>query len=441
MNDLVRFVVSKLLSTSIVGKLSKVMAFVLSTLIRPNRSLGSKTMVFSRLGGNLLGVIESIKETQSIANYAKQVAKFGESVMKHERNYTWRCLDVCFDDLLAPKQAWVMWNDLKAHAEVLINHKARVEKNKLRLSIKGTKVGGKLVREVGFYYQQKVCCISGGCHTQRVKLDALNSLTSLASLGLKKLRIDISCLPESLLVLETNNTTIDRLVLPRSLESLSLGSTSFGRTSLQHVVENHKCLTQVSVSRSPSMSEIPTELGSLVSLQRLSLTCANMVGKIPSELGLLTNLGTLCLDGNQLTGRLPTELGNLACLTLFSFSDNSVSQTIPSEFGKLKALRHLDANHNKLSGSIPTELGNLTKLRDLFLSDNNLCEASLRLTNLEMLDLSSNRLCSFPCGVLSSSLVYLDLHDNFIAGELPAELSLLKKTCRINIKKQRFEHY
>ena len=32
---------------------------------------------------------------------------------------------------------------------------------------------------------------------------------SLASLGLEKLRIDILCLPESLLVLETNNTTID----------------------------------------------------------------------------------------------------------------------------------------------------------------------------------------------------------------------------------------
>ena len=68
----------------------------------------SQTMVFSRLGGNFLGVVDSMKETQSMADFAKQVAKFGESVMKHERNYTWRCMDVCFDDLLAPRQAWAV---------------------------------------------------------------------------------------------------------------------------------------------------------------------------------------------------------------------------------------------------------------------------------------------------------------------------------------------
>ena len=417
------------------------MACVLGTLLgfRPNRNVRSQTMVFSRLGGNFLGVVEAMKETQSMADFAKQVAKFGESVMKHERNYTWRCLDVCFDDLLAPRQAWIMWNDRKAHAEVLTKHDARVENNKLCLSIKGTKLGGKLVREVGFYYQQKVCCISGGCHTQRVNLDALNSLARLTSLGLKNISIDASCLPESLLILETNNTLIDRLVLPHSLESLSLQVTSFGRTSsLQQVVENHKRLTQLSVSRSLYMSEIPTELGSLVFLKRLCFTDAKMVGKIPSELGLLTNLETLWLDKNQLAGRLPSELGNLARLTYVFVSDNFLNQSVPSEFGKLCALRSLSASRNKLSGSIPTELGNLTNLRDLFLSHNNLCEASLRLTNLETLDLSCNSLRSFPRGVLSPKLVYLDLHDNFIAGELPAELSLLKKTCLINIQNNFF---
>jgi hypothetical protein len=411
------------------------MACVLSALgFRPNRNVRSQIMVFSRLGGNFLGVVEAMKETQSMADFAKQVAKFGESVMKHERNYTWRCLDVCFDDLLAPRQAWIMWNDRKAHAEVLTKHDARVENNKLCLSLEGTKLGGKLVREVGFYYKQKLCCISGKSYTHRAKLDALNSLAGLTSLGLKNISIDISCLPESLLVLETNNTVIDRLVLPRSLQSLALQVTSFGGTSLQRMVENHKGLTQLSVSRSPYMSEIPTELGSLVSLKRLCLTDAKMVCKIPSELGLLTNLATLWLDNNQLTGRLPSELGNLARLTYVSVSNNFLNQTIPSEFGKLCALRSLSASRNKLSGSIPTELGYLTNLRHLFLSDNNLCEASLRLTNLEALDLSYNCLRSFPCGVLSSSLVYLNLSYNFIASELPAELSLLKKTCKINIQ-------
>lgn len=374
--------------------------------------------------------MESIKETQSIVDYAKQVAKFGESTMKHERNYTWRCIDVCFDDLSAPTQAWLMWNEQKVRDELLLTHKARFKNDKLCLSIQGNK----LVREVGFYHEEKVCCISGMSKTHRAKLDALSNLVSLASLGLKKLHLDLSCLPESLCVLETNTVTIDQLVLPHSLKSLAFESTTFGRTSLRRVVEHMKGLIQLSVSHSPSMSEIPTELGRLVCLKRLALVDANLVGKMPSELGMLTKLETLCLEDNRLTGRLPSEIGRLACLIHFSFSNNFVSQSIPSEFGRLIHLQRLDGRRNKLSGSIPTELSKLTNLRSLVLSHNNLCDAQVRLANLETLDLSSNLLRSFPRGVLSPKLVYFNLSYNYIDGEIPTELGLLKKTCQVNIR-------
>ena len=176
-SSLLVLLLGKVLNLSLKASIQDMVCLLSALGFRPNRYVRSQTMVFSRLGGNFLGVVDSMKETQSMADFAKQVAKFGESVMKHERNYTWRCLDVCFDDLLAPRQAWIMWNERKAHVEVLTKHDARVDNNKLCLSLKGTKLGGKLVREVGFYYKQKLCCISGKSYTHRAKLDALNSLT------------------------------------------------------------------------------------------------------------------------------------------------------------------------------------------------------------------------------------------------------------------------
>ena len=54
--------------------------------------------------------------------------------------------------------------------------------------------------------------------------------------------------------------------------------------------------------------EIPSALGKLVSLERLSLNGNQLSGEIPLELGNLVNLRRLHLDENELSGCIPTSL-------------------------------------------------------------------------------------------------------------------------------------
>ena len=69
--------------------------------------------------------------------------------------------------------------------------------------------------------------------------------------------------------------------------------------------------------------DIPTELGNLSNLQRLSLSRNQLTGDIPRELGDLSNLQGLWLHGNQLTGELPHSLTGLTVLMGFTFHNNS----------------------------------------------------------------------------------------------------------------------
>ena len=142
--------------------------------------------------------------------------------------------------------------------------------------------------------------------------------------------------------------------------------------------------------------EIPTELGSLTSLEWLDLSSNQLTGEIPTELGSLISLEVLALVGNQLTGEIPTELGGLANLTILSLSSNQLTGEIPAELRSLSNLQGLGLSYNQLTGTIPAELGGLTSLEWLELSDNQLTgpiPSELgELTNLEHLSLSQNML-------------------------------------------------
>ena len=76
----------------------------------------------------------------------------------------------------------------------------------------------------------------------------------------------------------------------------------------------------------------------------------------------------LDLDGKQLSGPIPSELGNLTNLERLSLWGNQLSGPIPSELGNLANLEFLSLRDNQLSGPIPSELGNLANLEWLILS-------------------------------------------------------------------------
>ena len=140
--------------------------------------------------------------------------------------------------------------------------------------------------------------------------------------------------------------------------------------------------TELDLSNSGLIGEIPPEIGDLTNLRhlyldnpRMDITANNLnqlTGSIPPEIGDLTNLTELRLGSNQLTGSIPPEIGNLTNLTRLYSDDNQLTGSIPSEIGNLTNLRYLNLNDNELTGSIPPETGNLTNLTYLNLKSNQL---------------------------------------------------------------------
>ena len=104
---------------------------------------------------------------------------------------------------------------------------------------------------------------------------------------------------------------------------------------------------------------IPTELGNLSHLQRLSFS-GGLTGGIPSTLGNLSQLQSLYLGYNELTGSIPTELGNLSQLQGLDLSHNELTGSIPAELGNLSNLYDLRLASNPLSGCIPNALTRVT---------------------------------------------------------------------------------
>jgi hypothetical protein len=109
-------------------------------------------------------------------------------------------------------------------------------------------------------------------------------------------------------------------------------------------------------------STIPSEIGILTQLQRLSFSSNSLTSTIPSEIGLLSQLTYLSFWINSLTSTIPSEIGFLTQLSLLSFSYNSLTSTIPSEIGLLTQVQVLSFYNNVLKGTIPSSLCSLPSL-------------------------------------------------------------------------------
>ncbi|KAL6842106.1 hypothetical protein ACP4OV_028085 [Aristida adscensionis] len=119
-------------------------------------------------------------------------------------------------------------------------------------------------------------------------------------------------------------------------------------------------------------------LGSLGNCQQLQvLTISNnpytSAALNPNHVG---NLSTRLLEveainsqilANSMSGPIPTQIGNLRGLVKLSLEDNKISGTIPDELSNLTMLEVIDLSYNKLSSAIP-----FSYLCGLNLSFNNL---------------------------------------------------------------------
>ena len=223
------------------------------------------------------------------------------------------------------------------------------------------------------------------------------------------------------------------------------------------------------------VGEIPPELGNLTRLVELNLGANTLAGSIPPEIGRLSNLEGLRISSNALSGGIPPGLGSLGSLRWLDFSNNDLSGELPEELGDLTSLSSLSLHFNSLTGPIPSSFLQLDLLRFSFTDRNRARNAHLCLpgttafvawaeraavslpqycnevdvTALESLYeatggadwRNSGGWLASPAlnewyGVESDSLgrvVSLDLTNNELSGELPAELGHLSEMTGLRI--------
>ncbi|XVE61219.1 hypothetical protein DITRI_Ditri06bG0021700 [Diplodiscus trichospermus] len=150
---------------------------------------------------------------------------------------------------------------------------------------------------------------------------------------------------------------------------------------------------------------IPSELGLLDSLTRLSLSQNNFSKPIPYHLFNATKLIYIDLSHNSLSGPIPPQIKSLKNLAHLELSSNSLNGSLPEALLELKSLTGtLNLSYNKFSGEIPASYGEFPVMISLDLRHNNLTGKVPQvgsLLNQGPTAFSGNpNLCGFPLGNL-----------------------------------------
>ncbi|GKA51862.1 receptor-like protein 7, partial [Tanacetum coccineum] len=236
-----------------------------------------------------------------------------------------------------------------------------------------------------------------------------------------------------------------------SLQSLVLSNTNFSG-AIPESIGNLKNLSRINLHQSNFSGRIPKSMEKLTHLSYIDLSVNRLTGQIPS-FQLCKNLAYIDLSRNSLSGMIPSPyFQDLQSLLYVELSDNNFDGLLPQfSNSSVPLLNWLDLSGNKLRGEIPRSFFDLGQLSVLMLSSNNLSgvietKYFQGLGNLVTLDLSFNQfsiitssnssivshlpklyalnfascnLQKFPNLQNHSTLMYVDLSDNNIQGEIP----------------------
>ncbi|XP_010432075.1 PREDICTED: probable LRR receptor-like serine/threonine-protein kinase At4g37250 [Camelina sativa] len=156
----------------------------------------------------------------------------------------------------------------------------------------------------------------------------------------------------------------------------------------------------------------------------LSLPNSQLLGSIPSDLGSLLTLQSLDLSNNSFNGPLPVSFFDARELRFLDLSSNMISGEIPSAIGDLHNLLTLNLSDNALAGKLPANLASLRNLTVVSLENNYFSgEIPGGWRVVEFLDLSSNLINgSLPPDFGGDSLRFLNVSFNQISGEIPPKI-------------------
>ncbi|CAH9080165.1 unnamed protein product [Cuscuta epithymum] len=215
------------------------------------------------------------------------------------------------------------------------------------------------------------------------------------------------------------------------------------------------------------LTGLPSDIWSLSSLKTLNLSSNRISGLLSNNIGNFANLERLDLSGNNFSGGLPEAMISLTSLKFINLSRNGFDSKIPSGIRNFHSLVSLDLSGNKLTDSLWDGFGSsFPDLRFLNLAGNRImgkCSDMSGMKSLVYLNVSGNLFKGSVVGIFGgplevidlsrnqfqghisqvniswSNLVYLDLSENQLSGEIFSELKDNAKNLRhLNLAHNRF---
>ncbi|XP_039137106.1 receptor-like protein EIX2 [Dioscorea cayenensis subsp. rotundata] len=168
---------------------------------------------------------------------------------------------------------------------------------------------------------------------------------------------------------------------------------------------------------------------SISSLELLHLSNNAFSGELPASFKNCTSLSVLDLGYNNISGSIPTWLAeNLKNLGTLELRNNMLTGSIPPQLGNLRYLHVIDVSNNHLSGAIPYSFGNFTAMKT-GISDR--LSYGDYVNNIEI-NLKGREV---QLESLSEILIFIDLSNNTLSGEIPEELGQLSSLQSLNLSR------
>jgi len=193
-------------------------------------------------------------------------------------------------------------------------------------------------------------------------------------------------------------------------------------------------VTHLSLNKfDPGIKHLPSQIGSLVNLKELEISCQENLEDLPKEIGNLKKLEKLIIDngnGCQMNITIPSSIGqlqNLKILILYGAIDPreigsrkpvppSKIKRLPEGIAKLQNLEELNLGRNGLQ-TVPVEIASLKKLKRLALDYNDIHHIPAfvgDLKNLQELSVRSNGGVKLPQSLKKLKGLKVSMGNNFL---------------------------
>ncbi|KAG0495961.1 hypothetical protein HPP92_000652 [Vanilla planifolia] len=236
-----------------------------------------------------------------------------------------------------------------------------------------------------------------------------------------------------------------------SLKVLCLGNNQFSGSFPEALFKDFSMvLAELDLSNNNLSG--PLQSITSTSLRKLNLSKNNLSGSLPAKIGSCTivdlsenlfsgNISaigswgnyveSIDLSSNKLKGTMLNETSQFLRLKSLKISNNLLEGELPEVMGTYPGISVIDLSQNHLNGSIPQSLLKSVSIVDLNLSGNSFTGPIFLKSVSEKSGSPAMPLLPSP----NSSLVSMDLSNNFLNGSLPQELSTMRQLRLLNISR------